>query len=130
MSTYVSQGSYGPVTGVADQTGLNPGNWTVTFDPSVLPQVPYFEVSHIVVNGAPGSSFLVYVGTRLWDSVLNGFSNAWDPAVPIPLIPGEYLYFCWSDPVTDLDPPTVTIWLRYDQDVRANMANAFNQTQS
>jgi hypothetical protein len=96
----------------------------VTFDPNTLnaPGVPYFEVCHIVVNGAGGSSFSVYIDTYQWDTNQNGYANSWDPAVPLPLRPGQYLYFFYSDPVTDNTPPTVTVWLRYDQDIPANQA--------
>lgn len=114
-------GSRGPIKGLADQTGFNPGNWTVIFDPLILnSNVPLFEVCHIVINGAPGSSFGVFVDLAQWDTNQNGFANSWDPAVPLPLKPGQYLYFYWSDPVSDAMPPTVTVWLRYDQDIIVN----------
>lgn len=120
MSTYVPLGSR-KFTGVADLTGNNGGNWTVSFTPDQLSvNVPYFEVCHIVVNGAAGSSFLVFIDLQQWDSNQNGFNNSWDPAVPMPLRPGNTLYFYYSDPVSDNTPPTVTIWLRYDQDITAN----------
>lgn len=121
MSTYVSLGPRGPVTGVLDETGFNPGNWTVAFDPNTMNcNVPLFEVCHIVINGAAGSSFSVYVDLAQWDTNQNGFQNSWDPSVPLPIKPGQYLYFYWSDPVTDLTPPKVTVWLRYDQDITVN----------
>jgi hypothetical protein len=121
MSTYVSLGARGPVTGVADQTGFNTGKWTVTFDPNTINcSVPLFEVSHIVINGAAGSSFSVFIELAQWDTNQNGFANSWDPSVPMPLKPGQYLYFYWSDPSTDGQPPIVTIWLRYDQDIIVN----------
>ena len=121
MSTYVPLGSR-VLTGKADQTGNNKGNWTVVFDPpSLNVNVPYFEVCHIVIMGAAGSSFSVAIDLNQWDTNQNGFLNSWDPAVPMPLRPGQYLYFYWSDPSTDGTPPTVTIWLRYDQDIKANL---------
>lgn len=120
MSTYVPLGSR-VVTGIPDQTGNNQGNWTVEFDPPTLNvNVPYFEVCHIVVNGAAGASFDVFIDINQWDTNQNGFKNSWDPAVPLPLRPGNYLYFYYSDPVSDGTPPQVTVWLRYDQDVTAN----------
>lgn len=125
MSTYVAHGprvasqQQGQVK--ADQTGFNPGNWTVVFDPATINcNLPYFEVCHIVVNGAAGSMFSIYIDTFQWDTNQNGFANSWDPSVPLPLKPGQYLYFYYSDPVSDNTPPSVTIWLRYDQDVIAN----------
>jgi hypothetical protein len=125
MATFVSLGprvgsqSQGQVQ--ADQTGNNPGNWTVTFGPDDLNcNLPYFEVAHIVLQGAAGSSFTVWIDNFQWDANQNGFSNSWDPSVPLPLRPGQTLYFYWSDLATDGTPPMVTIWLRYDQDIIAN----------
>jgi hypothetical protein len=107
----------------ADLTGRNPGNWTVTFTPADLNcNLPYFEVCHIVITGAPGSLFSVWIDTFQWDTNQNGTANSWDPSVPMPLKPGQYLYFFWSDLATDGMPPTVTLWLRFDQDIRANQA--------
>jgi hypothetical protein len=128
VSTYVALGSRGPVTGVPDQTGFNPGKWTVVFDPATINcNLPYFEVCHIVVNGAVGSAFTMFVDTRQWDTFQLGQSNSWDPAVPIPLNPGQYLYFYYNDSINDNTPPTVTIWLRYDQDVKANLNAVYGQ---
>src|SRR5271166_6194817 len=123
MSTYVALGPRGPAVGQADNTGTNPGNWTVVFDPVTLNcNMPLFEVCHIVVNGAPGSSFSVFIDVFQWDTNQNGFANSWDPSVPLPLRPGQYLYFYYSDPVSDNLPPKITLWLRYDQDIAVNKA--------
>lgn len=128
MSTYVPLGARGAVTGSADLTGFNPGNWTIVFDPATMNcNVPYFEVCHIVVNGAAGSSFSIYVDLAQWDTNQQGYKNSWDPAVPISMKPGQYLYFYWSDPDTDGTPPIVTIWLRYDQDIIANRNAVYGQ---
>lgn len=121
MATYVTLGPRGPATGAADTTGLNPGNWTVVFDPATINcNMPFFEVCHIVVNGVAGSTFSVWVDAFQWDTNQNGYKNSWDPAVPLPMKPGQYLYFMWSDPDTDNSPPIVTIWLRFDADIKGN----------
>lgn len=121
MSTYVPLGSR-ILQGQPDQSGNNLGNWTVAFTPDIINvNLPYSEVCHIVVNGAAGATFSVYIDLQQWDTNQNGFKNSWDPSVPLPLRPGQTLYFYYSDPVTDNNPPSVTIWLRYDQDIRANM---------
>jgi hypothetical protein len=109
----------------ADSTGNNPGKWTVTFDPKTLNvTVPYFECYKIVVTGAKGSTFTTFVDLAQWDAPQRGDTNVWDPQQPIPLTPGTYLYFYWSDQATDGFPPTVTLWLRYDQDIVANLRSA------
>ena len=126
MTTYVPLGPRVATVGqgqvMTDQTGNNPGNWTVQFDADDINAsgVPYFEVCHIVVNGAPGSSFTVWIENNQWDANQNGFANSWDPAVPLPLRPGQRLFFYYSDPATDGFPPNITIWLRYDADIPAN----------
>jgi hypothetical protein len=121
MSTFVSLGMRGPVVGQPDDTGFNPGNWTVVFDPNAINcNVPLFEVCHIVVNGAAGATFDVYVDLAQWDTNQNGYKNSWDPAVPLPLKPGQYLYFYYSDSTSDNTPPQISIWLRYDQDILVN----------
>lgn len=128
MSTYVPLGPRGPLTGKADNTGFNRGNWTVAFTPDVLNcNVPYFEVCHIVITGATGSTFSVYIDLHQWGAAQNGQINEWDPSVPITMMPGQTLYFYWSDPVTDNTPPTVQLWLRWDQDIRANANLMYNK---
>jgi hypothetical protein len=103
-------------TGAADTTGKNPGNWTVQFTPAVINinQQP-FEVYKIIVSGASGSTFTVYVDTWQWDNVQVGQINSWDPNQTLLLNPGQTLYFFWSDPDTDGTPPTVTCWFRGEQ---------------
>lgn len=130
MSTYVPLGSR-TVEGIPDPTGRNSGKWTVVFDPPTIScNLPYFEVCHIVIEGAIGSSFTVFIEAAQWDTNQNGNANSWDPSVPMPLRPGQNLYFFWSDPDTDNTPPQVTIWLRYDQDIRANLVQLLGQGNS
>lgn len=107
--------------GVEDTTGNNPGNWTVTFDTAVFnTNVPYFEIFHITLMGAAGSTFTVYKNLNWWDANNFGQLNGWDPNQALLVSPGDTIYFYYSDPVTDNTPPTVTIWLRYDPDIKAN----------
>lgn len=121
MSTMVPLGPRGPLKGAADTTGRNPGKWTVTFDPATLNcYVPYFEVCHMVITGAKNSTFTIFVDLHQWGAAQNGQINEWDPSVAVPLFPGQYLYFFWSDPISDNTPPTVEIWLRWDQDIIPN----------
>jgi len=113
--TLVTLGSRGPVTGAADTTTFNPGNWTIPFTPDIINvNVPQFEVYKMVVSGADDTTFNVYVDNFLWDVGIYGTLNSWDPQQPLILRPGASLYFAYSDPVTDGTPPVATIWLRYD----------------
>jgi len=114
----VTLGSRGPVTGAADTTTKNPGNWTIAFTPDVINvNVPQFEVYKMVVSGAEDTTFNVYVDSWLWDVGIYGALNSWDPTQPLILRPGQALYFAYSDPVTDGTPPVATIWIRYNTDL-------------
>jgi hypothetical protein len=118
MATYKLLGTRGPVTGAADNTGLNPGNWTVAFTPDILNvNVSQFEVYKMIVHGAPGSSFNVFVENNQWDLSVYGAANSWDPVQPLIVIPGQSVYFLYSDPVSDGLPPDATLWLRYDIEI-------------
>lgn len=104
-----------PVTAMADTTGFNPGNWTAQWTPQDLAfHVPTAEVYHIVINSGPaGSTFTIAVNDNLWDANNLGTINGWDPAQPILLEPGDYLYIYWNSPATGT-PPKATLWLRSD----------------
>lgn len=110
--------------GEADTTGNNKGNWTVTFDASDLnTSLAYFEVYHVVISGAPNSTMTWFVDNKQWEVTAAGDINSWDPNQPLLLIPGQTMYFYWSDPVTDGIPPTVTLWLRFDPDAQPTNVN-------
>src|SRR5215469_7239245 len=111
---YVGLGSR-TLNGAVDRTGNNTGNWTVSFSPDVFNvNVPQFEVYKMIVHGAANSSFTVFVDQKQWDLSIFGDANSWDPQQPLILLPGQTLYFYYSDPTTDNTPPNVTCWLRYD----------------
>lgn len=113
--SYKSLGNRGPITGAADTTGLNTGNWTVSFTTDILScTVPEFEIYKIVVKGAANTTFDVYVENKQWDTAIYGQLNSWDPQQPLVMRPGQSLFFLYSDPVTDNTPPVITIWMRYD----------------
>lgn len=113
--TYVGLGAR-TVTGVADQTGRNPGNWTVTFDPNAINvNVSHFELYKLVVTGAAASAtFTVYVNVNLWDTAVYATNNSWDPQQPLLLNPGDTVYFFYSSPSNDGHQPTIAAWFRYD----------------
>ncbi len=112
---YTTLGARGPLTGKADTSGHNPGNWTIAYTPDVLNvNVPQFEIYKMIVSGANNTTFSVYVDTWLWDVGVYGTLNAWDPQQTLIMRPGQTLYFCYSDPISDNSPPVSTVWLRYD----------------
>ena len=61
-----------------------------------------------------------FVERQQWETTVAADVNAWDPAQPLQLNPGQYMYLFWSDPITDNLPPTATVWLRYDPELDAN----------
>jgi hypothetical protein len=113
--SYITLGSRGPVKGLPDTSGQNPGNWTIAFTPDIINvNLSQFEVYHMKIAGAVNTSVRLSVDLAQWDIATYGTLNAWDPAQPLIMRPGETLYYFYSDPVSDGTPPTATIWLRYD----------------
>lgn len=109
--------------GEADQSGVNRGFWTVHFDSQNLPHVPFYEIYKIVIAGATNSTFTMYVGIHQWDVSQYGVSNTWeDEGSPLHMRPGQELYFFWSNPSTDGNPPVVTVWMRYDTSLPENQS--------
>ena len=106
--------------GKADTTGNNPGNWTVLFDPQTINvNEPHFECYKLVVTGAASSAtFNVYVNTNQWDTAIYATNNSWDPSQPLPLTPGDTLYFYYSSASSDGNQPTIYAWFRYDPTIR------------
>lgn len=99
--------------GVADPNNLfGAGNWTVTFTQSDLAQV-HAQVHHIAIAGPPASSMQMYLDTTFYDYVLRGDINSFDPSQPMPVIPGQTLYFYWNTSNTPI--PKVTIFLQQTQ---------------
>ena len=124
MTTYIELGPRTAV-GEVDTTGNNNGKWTVTFGPAELnTNMPFFEVYKVVIHGAAGSSMDWFVEQNQWETTVAGDINAWDPQQPLMVRAGQTMFMYWSDPVTDNTPPSVTIWLRYDQDIEVNQRAA------
>lgn len=111
-------GRRGPVVGTPDQTGLNPGNWTIVFTPAIMSfTVPEAYIYKLNVSGALGSSFSLYIENQQHDVNIYGAQNSWyDDSDSLVIRPSENLYLFYSDPVTDLTPPTAYLFLRYDLD--------------
>lgn len=107
-------GPAGPVEGVLDTTGNNKGNYTVTFDQTVLSMnAPLFECYRIVIDGPVGSSFDIYVGANWYDSVDRGWRNSWDPSQTMKLQLNQTIYFYWNvGPSQSSTIPTVTMYFQ------------------
>jgi hypothetical protein len=121
MPTYRDLGPTQLVTATPDTTGRNKGNWTVQVDPQTLNcKVALAQVYQISIDGPVGSSFTLYKNTVRWNAVLQGWANAWDPANPLYIRPGDTLFFFWTAPVTQSPAPTVVCWLHYDTDLLEN----------
>jgi hypothetical protein len=91
------------------------------FDPSELnTNMPYVEIYKVIIHGRAGSSMNWYLEQNIWETTLQAADNAWDPQQPLTVRAGQTVFMYWSNPVTDNTPPTVTMWLRYDQDIEAN----------
>jgi hypothetical protein len=99
-------------TGAPDPNNLiAAGNFTVTFDPKTIGiTAGQFECYHIVINGPPGSTFQIYIGTKFWDNVYRGDINSWDPHQTMKLFYGDTVYFYWSTGAGT--PPTVTMFFQ------------------
>lgn len=99
-----------------DTTGRNSGNYTVTFDSTVLSMnAENFECYHIVIDGPIGSTFQIYIGNQFYDNVSVGWQNSWDPAQTMKLQAGQIIYFFWSVGPASGNPlpvPTVTMYFQ------------------
>jgi len=114
---YVPLG-YRPVKAAPDTTGLNPGNYTATFDARVLGITQnYFEMYHLYLTApvlAGGSTQVdVALNGGYWDTTLIGQRNSWDPAQPLLVTPGDTIYVYFNVPTSNTTVPTVTAWFRY-----------------
>lgn len=121
MTTYRDLGPTQLLTAVADTTGRNPGNWTLTADPQALNcRVALAEVYQITIDGPIGFGFDLYRNSQLWNRVAQGWQNNYDPVQPLFVRPGDSLSFRWRAVIAMLPVPTAVIWLKYDWDLPEN----------
>lgn len=114
--SYKTLGPRGPITGVADPTGNNTGNWTIIFNPVLMNfTIPEVYIYKLTVQGALGSSFDLYIENQKHASNIFGNQNDYnDDSDTLIIRPGETLYLYYNDPSSDGTPPVATIFLRYD----------------
>jgi hypothetical protein len=99
--------------GALDTTNRNVGNYTVTFDNSVLSMnAEKFECYHIAIDGPFGSSFQIFIGNQFYDNVVVGWQNSWDPSQTMKLESGQVIYFFWSVGPPATPVPTVTMYFQ------------------
>lgn len=113
------------VTAIPDQTNKNPGNLTSHFPGSVLPNANLYEIYKMVVNsGPPLATANIIAKNRQWSFVQLGISggNEWDPSQTLLMDHDDELYFLWNiaAPGTPGQIPVVTVWPRYDPDLKEN----------
>lgn len=116
-SSYGYLGQRGPITGALDTTGLNTGNWTVTFTPVILNYtVPEAFVYKLNTIGARGSSFNILIDNVVHDTNIYGQQNSWfdDADDSLLLRRSVTLSLLYNDPVSDNTPPVAWLFLRYD----------------
>jgi hypothetical protein len=126
VASYQDLGSR-TVLGISDtQPQINPfllgTGWDAIFTADILAtNQSRIEIYHAAVNGPIGSSLAVLRNGKVWDYVLQGWQNGWDPSQPLPLGQTDTVQFCWTVPFTN--PPydmvsniqaTATIWLRQE----------------
>jgi hypothetical protein len=121
VSRYRDLGPTLMLAATPDNTGKNPGNWTLVANSQSLNcYVALAEVYQITINGPVGSTFSLWRGNRLWNNVVQGWSNTYDPTNPLYLRPSDELFFYWRAPTSRLPTPSAVIWLRFDLDLPEN----------
>jgi hypothetical protein len=121
MATYQDLGPSPFVAAALDTANkFVAGSWTVAATSDKLnSKVALAEVYQITVMGGPvGSSFLLYRNSQLWNTVLQGWNNNYDPLNPLYVRDGDSLFFYWNSSVAPA--PVVSIWMRFDMEHPSN----------
>lgn len=108
-------GNAGPKEAAIAAAGQpNAGNWVATFVPSDIDvSLPTFECYRIVIEGGPlGSTFKVYIGNRVYDTVFPGWDTSWDPNNPMKLNNGDTISFQWNSGLATAQP---VVWLYFQE---------------
>jgi hypothetical protein len=112
------------VMAAPDTTGRNGTNWTATCTADLMNvNVDPYQVYHIYLASTQlldwsanpiAGQFQVWINGNPWDNVPYSANNAWDPAQPMILHPGDEVDFFFS--FNTGQAPIVTLWLRYDDE--------------
>ena len=120
-ASYRDLGPTALLTATLDQTNNNPGNWTITVTPQILNcRVALAEIYQISIDGPIGSVMSLYRNTHVWNQVVQGWANNYDPTNPLYVRPGDSLFLYWHAPVIWKPTPTAKLWLRYDTELPEN----------
>jgi hypothetical protein len=104
-----------------DTTGHNSGNWTLVATEQLLNcKVAQAEIYQISIDGPVGSSFTVFRNTVRWNTVLQGWSNSWDPTNPLYIRPGDSLFLYWNATILQTPVPDAVFWMHFDEDLQRN----------
>lgn len=90
LGTRIKQGRTDP------ENRIGAGFYTVKFEPADFQIRSKFLIKHISIKGPSGSSLQVYTENVFRGTTPNGDLNEWDPSQPLPIIPGQTLYFYWD----------------------------------
>lgn len=102
----------GKVTQYGTKTADNPvlpGGWSIAWRPEDLPRVAAVAY-HAAVQGPSGSTFQIWIDTTFYGNVRNGDINDWDPAQPMPVKPGDTVF--WHFSTAAGNAPKGTLFLR------------------
>lgn len=130
MTLLPCAGSPISVLSAADQTGVNPGNYTAAFTTGILGTMPavyeWFRCN--IDTETPGATFApapCSIRLNIRRPVSSTYPvgvTEWDPSQPIPMRNGDELYFFWQLASTSTPAPLVTCYFRYDTDIPSNRA--------
>lgn len=109
-------GQFPPGTDPATASGLY---WSAVFthaDMNISSQIRWYEVYRAAVQGAAGSTAMIYLQDALFDQNASAQSLSWDWTQPMHVTAGQDVTaWVWYPPAqAAAAPPRVTLWLRYD----------------
>lgn len=131
MTSYAPcAGSPVSVTAAADTTGLNAGNLTNAFTVNVFGTMPpVWEWYHAVIAPQQASQTLIPGQCTVVVNKLKPVTftfpvsgSDYDPSQPVQFRQGDELFFLWNLASSTTPLPVVTLYLRFDTDLPANVS--------